>query len=434
MGDSPDGSGQPEAQAASDTPARRITPKYWQIIIIGFIAIAFTAAWLVTYIHLDAMIWQNDFVAANRWTIPAGVLVFSLLVGLCGKYLRAPNVIHGGFSESMKGEGEGTDYTTFTGTLLSSYLSLFSGASVGPEGPLAFLIQEISAWVREKLKITKEAALGFDVAALASAYNGIIGSPVFTAVFATEFNVGKKDAFTFLAWNLLAGVIGFLFFSLLGLKSFANVLTFPPVTVLTGSYVLFAIILGILGAFIAVLMGLAMKGIGSAMERMFGDDILQRVLFAGIIIAVICYFIPDLMFSGETVIEGIVQNPAGIGIAMLLLMGVLKALLLALSFKGGYLGGPIFPTIFTCTMIGLALSLVFPGLPEGILVLCLIAAVVTLALGAPLTAILLVVVMGTPNEYMTALLVLSSVVAMIMGIIVRDLREKCATKKPDGEN
>ena len=71
---------------------------------------------------------------------------------------------------------------------------------------------EISAWVRKKLKIINDAALGFDVAALASAYNGIIGSPVFTAVFATEFNVGKKDALTFLAWNLLAGVIGYLIF------------------------------------------------------------------------------------------------------------------------------------------------------------------------------------------------------------------------------
>ena len=125
---------------------QNIHPKIWQIILIAFIAIGFTAIWLETYTYLNELLWMNDFVKANRWTIPAGIIFFSLLVGLCQKYLRAPNVIHGGFTDSMKGEGTHGDYTTFPGTLLSSFFSLFSGASVGPEGPLAFLIMEISAY------------------------------------------------------------------------------------------------------------------------------------------------------------------------------------------------------------------------------------------------------------------------------------------------
>jgi len=412
----------------NDSP-QNIDPKIWQIILIAFIAIGFTALWLETYTYLNEIIWMNDFVKANRWTIPAGIIFFSLLVGLCQKYLRAPNVIHGGFTDSMKGDGTHGDYTTFPGTLLSSFFSLFSGASVGPEGPLAFLVMEISAWFREKLKIANEAALGFDVAALASAYNGIIGSPVFTAVFATEFNVGKKDGLKFLAWNLIAGVIGFLFYSLLGLPSFASFLQFPLIQEITLPYVLYAIVLGILGAFVAILMGLAMQGIGAVMEKTFNDKVIIRILAAGIIIAAVCYFIPDLMFSGETQIHSIVASYTEIGIVMLLVMAVLKALLLALSFKSGYLGGPIFPTIFTCTMIGLALSLVFPSVPVGIFVLCIMAAVITLALGVPLTAILLVIVIGTTNQDMMALIVLSSVVALIMGMSVRQIREKRAAGK-----
>ena len=412
-----------------NTSNRDIHPKIWQIILIAFIAIGFTAIWLETYTYLNELLWMNDFVKANRWKIPAGIIFFSLLVGLCEKYLNAPNVIHGGFTDSMKGEGTHGDYTSFPGTLLSSFFSLFSGASVGPEGPLAFLIMEISAWFREKLKITNEAALGFDVAALASAYNGIIGSPLFTAVFATEFNVGKKDGLKFLAWNLIAGVIGFMFYSLLGLPSFASFLQFPMIQEITLPYVFFAIVLGILGAFVAILMGLIMNGMGIAIEKAFGDKIITRILFAGIIIAVVCYFIPYLMFSGETEIHSIIASYTEIGIAMLLVMAVLKIVLLALSFKSGYLGGPIFPTIFTCTMIGLALSLVFPGVPVAIFVLCLMAAVITLALGVPLTAILLVIVIGTTNQEMMALIVLSSVVALIMGMSVRQTREKRAAAK-----
>jgi H+/Cl- antiporter ClcA len=106
-------------------------------------------------------------------------------------------------------------------------------------------------------------------------------------------------------------------------------------------------------------------------------------------------------------------------------------MLLALSFKSGYLGGPIFPTIFICTMIGLALSLVFPTVPVGIFVLCIMAAVVTLSLGAPLTAILLVFVITSANQNMLALLVLSSVIALIFGIIVRQMREKRVAEKAE---
>jgi H+/gluconate symporter-like permease len=46
-----------------------------------------------------------------------------------------------------------------------------------------------------------------------------------------------------------------------------------------------------------------------------------------------------------------------------------------------------------------------------------------------LTAILLVIVIGTTNQEMMALIVLSSVVALIMGMSVRQIREKRAAAK-----
>ena len=109
---------------------------------------------------------------------------------------------------------------------------------------------------------------------------------------------------------------------------------------------------------------------------------------------------------------------------MLLLFAVLKILLLAVSFKGGCLGGPIFPILFSSTMIGLALSLVFPGIPVSILVLCIEVAAITLALGAPLTAILLVAVVGTADPYLIVLLVLSAVTAMILAQALKQVQER----------
>jgi H+/Cl- antiporter ClcA len=418
----------PSWETGEVTSIPRNTAKVLHIIFIAFIAIAFTSIFLFGYSWLTNVIWfNNDFVTTNRWMIPIGVLTFSLAVGLCQKYLNAPTVIDGGFAESIKG-GKKPDYRTFPGALLSSLFSLLSGASVGPEGTISILVEDISSFVREKLKIANESpdeALGFDMAALASAFNGIIGSALFTGVLATEFQVGgKKNFFRFLVWNLLAGAIGYLFYAHLGLPSFAQMIPFSPITEISFSYIAYAVILGILGSLLAIFAGLSMQKIGTLMESRFHDKVVLRAFAAGLVIAVIGYFIPNLLFSGEKQIHTIIQNPSQIGVAMLLLMAVLKVLLLALSFKSGYLGGPIFPIIFSSTMIALALNLIFPGVPLSILVSCIETAAMTLALGAPLTAILLVVTVNTASQYEIALLVLSAVTAMILSLVFREMKEQ----------
>jgi H+/Cl- antiporter ClcA len=419
---------QPQAeQTGSSSENQRAYPKIWMVILLAVVAIVFTALWLGTYGWLNTAIWKNSFVTSNAWTFPVGVLIFSLLVGLVQKYLRAPTVINGGAFESMKGGGQDkTDYTTFPGALLSSFFSLLSGASVGPEGPLAFLVQDITAWITEKLKVAKEHRLGLSLAALASAYNGIVGSPLFTGVLATEFQVGGKElGVAFLAWNLLAGVIGYFFFTLLGLPVFAKYIPFTPISSLKAEYALYAILLGLVGALVTLLIAASMQAFGRVMGR-FGERVVLRTLAAGVVIAIVGYFFPEVRFAGETQIFPMVQNPAQFGVGLLLLFALLKILLLGLSFKSGYLGGPTFPTLFSCTMVAMALSLLFPAIPVSILVLCIESAAVSLLLNAPLAAILLVAIVGTADPFMIALMCLSTVTSMFVGFGVKRLMARRA--------
>lgn len=418
-----DGPVPPGARPCVEPGSREGIPALWQVALIAIIAILFTIAYLALYGLLNRAIWvQNGFVQANPWAVPAGVLVFSLLVGLCRRYLHAPTVIHGGITDSLKEGGEAPDYRTFPGAFLSSLFSLLSGASIGPEGTITVLMGYVSPYIREKLRIgSPGAALGFDVAALASAFNGIVGSVLFTGVFATEFQVGgNKNAFRFLTWNLLAGAIGFLFYLLLGLPSFARSIPFEPIAELYPAYILYAALLGILGGLLAIFAGLSMQAAGTVMERVFGDAVIARVLAAGVIIACAGYFIPEVLFSGEGQIHEIITDPARLGAGMLLGIAILKILLLALSFKSGYIGGPLFPIIFSSTLIGLALNLVFPGVPVSIFVLCIEVAALTLALGAPLTSILLVAVVGTADQNMTVLLVIATVTAMVISAAMKE--------------
>jgi H+/Cl- antiporter ClcA len=423
-------SGPPEQATHSDSGSETQVkfPRFYMVILFALVSIVFTAIWLGIYELLNKAIWSNDFVTSHKWTIIVGVLFFSLLVGLTQKYLRAPTVIHGGAAESMKG-GKEPDYTTFPGALLSSYFSLLSGASVGPEGPLGILVQDIAAWMGEKLKVAKEHRLGLTMATMASAYNGIIGSPLFTSVLATEFHVGGQElGFAFLAWNLLAGVVGYFFFTLLGLHVFAQYIPFTPISSLKPEYALYAILLGLVGALVTLLIAASFQVFGRVMGR-FGNRVVLRTFAAGVVIAIVVYFFPQVMFAGETQIFPMIKNPAQFGVLMLLLFALLKILLLALSFKSGYLGGPTFPTLFSCTMVAMALSLIFPTIPVSILVLCIESAAVALLLNAPLTAILLVAVVGTADPYMIALMCLSTATAMFVGLGVKRLMARHAAGK-----
>jgi H+/Cl- antiporter ClcA len=386
---------------------------------VALIAVAFTAAFLQLATALNAIIWANAYVASNRWAVPLVTMLLSLVVGLAQKYWHAPTVIDGGFTESLKSKGNTTDYRTFPGALVSGACSLLSGASVGPEGPVAVLVQDIAAWMRHHLRIDPAAALGFDVAALASAFNGIVGNPLFTGIFATEFGVGAPSASRYLVWNLIAGVIGFAFYEALGLTAFAGLVAFAPVTHLEWEYFVWAIGLGVLGSALALYTAACMQAFGRLVPRLFGQHVVLRAVAAGAVVGLVGLALPELMFSGEYQVHAIVADPAQYGIAMLVLFAVLKPLLLGLSFKSGYLGGPIFPILFASTMLGLTLHLIFPDVPMSLLVLCIEGPAIGLALSAPLTAIVLVLIVGSSNPDMMALIVLSTGVGVLVGGAVR---------------
>ena len=404
-------------------------PKWWAIILIALIAIAFTALWLGAYNWLNSAIWSKSFVASNRWTIPVGVIVISLLVGLTQKYLRAPTVIHGGFVEAIQGKPGTDDPATFPGTLLSSLLSLVSGASVGPEGAIGSPALQIATWGRDRLKLAKSTALGFDVAASASAFNGIIGNPLFTGVLATELQVGGNANFVFLAWNLLAGVIGYLFFTLLALPVFAKYVAFTPITQINLGYVFATILLAFVGGLVAILVGILFQGFQRVITRVFQARVILRALAAGIIIGVVCYFVPEVMFSGQKEIFGPVDNPLKYGVLVLIGLGLLKLILLALSMKSGFLArSQLLPLLFSCTMFALAINILVPGVPIAICVISIEGAALSLALGAPLTAILLVATIATSNPYEVALIALAAVVGLFMGAIVKTLMAQRAAR------
>ena len=66
------------------TAARPVHP-YVHVVIVAVIGAVVVLAWLVVFEAVSKLLWENDFVEANRWMFPVICLPFSLLVGLLVK-------------------------------------------------------------------------------------------------------------------------------------------------------------------------------------------------------------------------------------------------------------------------------------------------------------------------------------------------------------
>ena len=384
------------------------------VVLIALVAIVFSLAFLLLNGYLAHLIWTEGIFTENRWMIPVLVILFSLIVGLSRRYLQAPSAIDAGFVEMVRGDAQPPDYRVFPGAFVSSLASLLSGASIGPEGVLGVLVSEIAEFIRPRLRIPDSAAAGFNLAALASAFNGLIGGVLFTGIFATELQAGRtKSPLQCLVWNLIAGAVGFVVFRAAGFQSFASMIPFPPAG-LTPLFAVVAVLCGVLATGIALLTGTWLQAVERAMDRLFGGRVVLRVVVAGAVVGAVCFVFPDLLFSGEAQIHDFIADPALYGAGLLLLLALLKIGLFGISIKAGYIGGPVFPILFACTLIGLALNLLVPGVPAAVFVLCIEAGALAVAMGIPLTAILLVALLSGADQDMIVLLVISIATGLLL--------------------
>ena len=118
-----------------------------------------------------------------------------------------------------------------------------------------------------------------------------------------------------------------------------------------------------------------------------------------------------------------IANAAEIGVVMLIVLALVKlfatSLLLATGWKGGY----IFPLMFTSIALGLAVDLMFPGIPVAVAVAATMAGVLVAALRSPLFAVLFTIVLVQAE---TAPVIAVAVVASSLLTALLALRTACA--------
>lgn len=122
-------------------------------------------------------------------------------------------------------------------------------------------------------------------------------------------------------------------------------------------------------------------------EPMKSKPILRSTL-GGFSLGLLAIVIPSSIGLGTTEMSIVTHQATQIGVLLLVVFALVKLLALSGALNFGFIGGPIFPLLFVGSCLGAAINLIFPQIPLGLALGCMIVAVpaaivpIPIALGA----------------------------------------------------
>lgn len=145
---------------------------------------------------------------------------------------------------------------------------------------------------------------------------------------------------------------------------------------------------------LSIIIGLSFNYIGHIIECICKKNKLNlnpfmAAIIGGFILAFLGAYFPLTLFSGEHALREVINNVGELGIPYLLLIAFLKILATKISINFRWVGGQIFPIIFTSFCIAFALSGILK-IDSTYLVAIIATGVITVVLRKPIIAIVLI--------------------------------------------
>jgi H+/Cl- antiporter ClcA len=314
-----------------------------------------------------------------------GGLLVGLLVKLFGDH-------SGIFAELMLefGKTGRFDYRNAPGIVITAFVSLISGASLGPEAPLADACGGVGTWMSDRLKLDDRETRTMGYSGVSGMLAAFITSPFSGALLGLESAQGGSTGLATYFWvlfpSLLASAVATVVFVLLSGTFFETLYQFPRYAPRVVDLV-YAAPLGLIGGAVGLLFMVSLRRLQRLFQSM-KERVVLRGLLGGLGMGFIGALLPLTLFSGEAETADLIVHAAEIGVLMLIVLGLAKlfatSLLLATGWKGGY----IFPIMFASVALGMAVNLIFPGIPVAVTVAATMAGALVAALKAPLFAAL----------------------------------------------
>ena len=377
--------------------------------IVGLIVSAVAQVFIITAQNVYEFIFNND---AFVLTIDIGntslnlvplliCIPSSLIVGLLMYYLKLSRwygpadtiyaAHHRAGSLNLKGG---------FGSTLASFISISGGASVGIYGPLVHFGATVSAFIRRLNfvpKIPHDIIIGSGVAAAISTG---FGAPLAGIIFAHE-TVLRHFSMKAVAALAISSMSANFFASEINIVSPPLLLSQIPFEI---SEVLPSLtLIGPIAAIVAVIFMRLILFLGT-LPRKFKIKNWQAPLIAGLFCGLFGMFLDEVLGLGTDTLMLIITSEQKMAYLITLLVG--KLILTCICIGFGFFGGTFSPALFLGAIVGaLVFQLpIFSLSPEFLSILAVsgMAAVSSSVIGAPITAIILVLELTGSYEYAIA--------------------------------
>ncbi|WP_297522218.1 chloride channel protein [uncultured Clostridium sp.] len=329
---------------------------------VGFITWLFLT---LAYGGIDLIWYDFIFKFNSKFLVFAVCVIGGVLVGLIqkylGKYPKTMPVVLGEFKEKKS-----VEYKSIPKGVLAAFTVLWSGASLGPEaaltgiiGGLATLAGDFLKFGLKRRKIDKELEEILTESSMEATIGLIFGTPLygFYNLINDKSKISIKRAKIIIYTVTIAvGFAVFLFLSKIDNR--ASFIKYFGDTIIGQREVIFLIPLfavGILATFYYNALGTLLHKIFKPLENYK----VIKAIIGGVVLGGLAITVPYILFSGEGTLEDLIVNWQSVSVITLLLIFAFKLVATEVCLSTGWLGGHIFPVMFSGAALGYAVSVIF---------------------------------------------------------------------------
>lgn len=361
--------------------------------LLGLISAVMTFIFIAAVHVGQNLLWEQAAQAVGL-AMPAFTIIVCTLGGLLVGVLVKVFGDHSGiFAELMLefGRTGRFNYRHAPGIVLTALPSLIFGGSLGPEAPMADACGSLGTWLSDRLKLDPRSTRSLGFSGLSSMLAAFITSPFGGALLGLESARSGIDYAWTLFPSLVASAVATTSFVMLTGAFFGALYTFPQYSPRLTDLLL-AVPLGLTGALAGAVFMLAFAWLRKLMQPL-RNHVIVRGLLGGVGLGVAGALMPLILFSGEEQTTVLIHDAAALGVLTLIALALVKLLITSLCLATGWKGGYIFPTMFAGVALGMAVNLIFPGIPMAVAVAATLGGAMVATMKAPIFSALFVAVM-----------------------------------------
>ena len=345
----------------------------------------------------------------GHWWWVAVTAAAGVVVGLLRRLTGLPEQIPGLFADL---KSEHVDTGLVPGIAAVSAVSLIGGASLGPEKALGAMGGGAGTWLAGRRALTKEDAQVNTLVGFTGAYGGLFSSTLIVVTLILEAaRPGGQRFFKALVGGVVASSVSFgIYFAIAG-AVFLDAYQVPPYS-FEDWQLLAGIPLGLFAALLVTVLVAFMR----LTARLFGRlklPAIAKSALGGVVFGLLGVALPLTMFSGSDQLKTVLTDAGTLGLGLLIAILIAKMLTFAVSQGSGFVGGPIFPSLFIGGTAGVFVHQVIPSVPLGLAFTCLLAAVPGALLPAPFSMVLMAAFLTQVGALQTAPILIAVVTSFL---------------------